>query len=134
MPEFSNNNTYQGGGADRTSEFDAQDIEQNKGISALAYLGILFFLPLVACPGSKFGKFHANQGLLLFIVMITGNIAGSIISAVFHIIPFIGGLVGTLIHSAIGIVILIFLIVGLVNTLNGRAKELPVIGGIELLK
>jgi hypothetical protein len=40
--------------------FDQADIEKNKTMAGLAYL--LFFLPLVACPDSPFGRFHANQG------------------------------------------------------------------------
>ncbi|NLA78908.1 MAG: hypothetical protein GX845_05135, partial [Erysipelothrix sp.] len=41
--------------------FTQEDIEKNKTMAGLAYL--IFFLPLVAAPESKFGKFHANQGL-----------------------------------------------------------------------
>ena len=33
-------------------------------ISAVSYLWILFFLPLVLMPNSGFGRFHANQALL----------------------------------------------------------------------
>lgn len=40
--------------------FEAEDIEKNKVLSAVAYL--LFFIPLLAAPDSKYGKFHANQG------------------------------------------------------------------------
>ena len=45
---------------DITQQFAPEDIQKNKVISALSYLGILFFLPLVAAPESRFGKFHAN--------------------------------------------------------------------------
>ncbi len=60
--------------------FDPADIEKNKTIAGLAY--VLFFLPLIACPDSKFGRFHANQALLLVLVSIAGNI-------VLRFIPFI---------------------------------------------
>lgn len=48
---------------DTSYEYDTQDIQSNKVWAVLAYLGILFFLPLVACKDSRFGKFHANQDL-----------------------------------------------------------------------
>ena len=57
--------------------FDPADIEKNKLMTGLAYL--LFFLPLLACPKSKFAKFHANQGLLLFIITLVGSIVLSLI-------------------------------------------------------
>jgi uncharacterized membrane protein len=63
--------------------FDPADIEKNKTMAGLAYF--IFFLPLLACPDSAFGKFHANQALLLLIVSIAGSI-------VLSIIPIIGWL------------------------------------------
>ena len=50
------------------------DAQENKVVYMLAYLGILFFLPLVSTPNSKIGRVHANQGLLLScIALLTGN-------------------------------------------------------------
>ena len=51
--------------------FDKEDVEKNKVMAGLAY--IIFFLPLIACPDSAFGRFHANQGLLLFIFGVVGS-------------------------------------------------------------
>jgi len=101
--------------------FSAEDIEKNKVISALAY--ILFFLPLIACPESSFGKFHANQGLLLLIVGIIGNI-------VLGIIP----VIGWIILPIFGLVVFILCIMGLIGALNGKAKELPIIGKYRIIK
>ena len=52
---------------DYTQQFHPQDISDGKAMSILAYFGILFFLPLVVCPQSRFGRFHANQGLILLL-------------------------------------------------------------------
>ncbi|MDD4772195.1 MAG: hypothetical protein PHZ09_01130 [Eubacteriales bacterium] len=107
---------------DRTNSFDTDDINQNKVISALSYFGILFFLPLVACPNSRFGRFHANQGLILLIL--------SAISGMLNIVPIIGGLLS----SVAGIAVFILFLFGLINTLNGFAKELPFVGNISIIK
>ena len=111
---------------DTTGEYDPKDIESNKVICALAYIPILFFLPLVACPKtSKFAKFHANQGLLLLILSVVCNVVGSLIG----LIPILGTIVWVLLE----LVLFAAFIFGLINTLQGKAKELPLIGGIRLI-
>ena len=71
---------------DHTMEFDTQDAQDAKIWSVLAYFGILFFLPLVAVPNSAYGKFHANQGLILMIFYVTLTVASWLVKAVFLII------------------------------------------------
>ncbi len=102
-------------------EFDEADIQKNKTMAGLAY--ILFFLPLVACPDSKFGRFHANQGLLLLILGIAG-------SFILGIIP----IIGWILLPVFTILVLVLAIIGLINGFGGKAKELPVIGKFRLLK
>lgn len=101
-----------------------ENLEEVKVVAALAYLGILFFLPLVTHPNSKFGKFHANQGLILFLFGVVGGIVGGII-------PFIGWFVIT---PIVGIASLVFFVMGLINALNKEEKRLPLIGGLDLIK
>ena len=106
--------------ADTTSEYDAQDIEKNKVMAVLAY--ILFFIPLLAAKDSKFARFHTNQGLVLFL--------GGIIASVVAVIPVIGWIIAPI----AGLVITVLAIIGILNALNGKAKELPVIGKFKILK
>lgn len=101
--------------------FETEDIEKNKTMAGLAY--ILFFLPLIACPDSPYGKFHANQGLLLLIVSIAGT-------TILTIIP----LIGWVLLPVFGLVILIFAIMGLVNGFQGKAKRLPLFGKYTIIK
>lgn len=103
-----------------TPSFDPGDIEKNKTMAGLAY--IIFFLPLIACPDSKFGRYHANQGLLLLIL----GFAGSIILSMIPII-------GWLLLPLFSLFILVLAIMGLVNGLGGKVKELPLIGKYKLL-
>ena len=97
-----------------------------KAMSALAYLGILFFLPLVVCPDSHFGKYHANQGLILFIAGVVVNIA----ARVSRIIP----LIGEIVISACNLLLFVFMILGIINALNGREEPLPIIGSYTIIK
>ncbi|MDD4171458.1 MAG: hypothetical protein PHQ94_04395 [Syntrophomonas sp.] len=101
--------------------FDPGDIEQNKTMAGLAY--IIFFLPLIACPDSQFGRYHANQGLLLFILGFAGSL-------VLSMIP----IIGWLLLPIFGLGVLVLAIIGLVNGFGGKAKELPIIGKYRLIK
>jgi uncharacterized membrane protein len=113
-------------------DFEPDDIEQNKVISGLAY--IIFFLPLLVCPKSKFGKFHSNQSLLLLIVGLIGNVIITILSSFIAIYSVLFSLFLGFISLAFGITIFVLFIIGLINAFNGRAKELPIIGSFRILK
>ncbi len=101
--------------------FDPADIEASKTMAGLAY--IIFFLPLIVCPGSAYGKFHANQGLLLLIVSFAG-------SMIFSFIPIIGWIM----LPFFGIAVFVFFVMGLINALQGKAKRLPIFGKINIIK
>lgn len=107
---------------DSNEVFDPADVQMNKTIAGLAY--ILFFLPLLACPNSKFGRFHANQSLLLLLTSIGGNILLSI-----RLFGFFG-----ILRGLFGLMIFVYFILGLINGLNGQAKELPLIGKYKIIQ
>jgi uncharacterized membrane protein len=100
--------------------YTPEDIEKNKVVAAIAYA--IFFLPLLVDKDSEFGKFHANQGLLLLIVSLIGNAVLTI------------SIVGILLVPVLNILLLVLFIMGVINAINGQAKELPVIGKYRLLK
>ena len=107
--------------------FDQSDVQQNKSMVLLSailqiFIPILFFLPLVCCQNSSYGKFFANQGLLIFLLYIA--------SGVVVIIPVLGWIAGPI----IGIANLIFAIMNAVNANKGIIKGIPILGGVELIK
>ena len=106
--------------ADITEQFDKDDIEKNKVMGLLAY--ILFFIPLLAAKDSPFARYHANQGLVLFLA--------AILSSVILIIPILGWIIAPI----LSIVITVLAVIGIINALNGKAKELPIIGKFKILK
>ena len=112
---------------DYTPAFDPMDIEANKGISVLSYLGILFLIPMLSRQNSRFARFHVNQGLILLITEAAYNIVVRIVRAI-PVIRMLGGILGFL-----DIIFLILMILGIVNAAKGQAKELPVIGKLRLL-
>ena len=114
---------------DHTSEFEEQDIQDNKVMGILAYIGLLVLVPIFAAKNSKYARFHANQGLVLLIcaaiVLTVLNILGIIpyVGIVFRIISYLASLAVT------GLAVF-----GIVNVARGKAKELPLIGKFKILK
>ena len=108
-------------------DFTQEDLEQNRTMAALGY--IVFFIPLIKCGDSKVGRYCANQGLILWVLMVLV----SVLFNIFAIVPFIGWLftlVGGLASFAlfcIGIVCFAMMMT------DGRVTELPYVGGFRLL-
>ena len=113
--------------------FDSADIEQNKVMAVLAYIGPLVLVPILAAKDSKFAKFHANQGLTLFICSFVYCIAVFIISFILYSIS---DWLGFFVHilRLLNLAFLVLAVLGIINAVNGQAKELPVIGKFQLLK
>ncbi|MBQ1236091.1 MAG: hypothetical protein IIX72_03875 [Oscillospiraceae bacterium] len=86
----------------------------SKILSALSYFGMLFILPYIFCDNDDFAKFHAKQGLNLFVASIVADIVASIFG--------LGWIVT--------IAKLYFIYKGVSNVLNGRKLELPYIGSL----
>ena len=103
--------------------------ETVKWMCILAYIPILFFLPLAVVPTSEEGKFHANQGLTLLLACI----AVSIVSNVLLLIPIIR-ILGGLLSVVGGAACLVLAIIGIINAANGEQKKLPFIGEYTFLK
>ena len=118
--------------ADYTKDMDPADIEKNKSMGGLAY--ILFFLPLVSCPESKYGRYHANQGLLCLILWIAGTIVRQIIASLLYAISWRLGFLVTIFSLVIWVPIAAVWILGLLNGFNGKAKDLPIVGNIRIIK
>ena len=114
---------------DSTSEFDPNDIQQNKVMAILAYLSWLVLIPLFAAKESKFARYHCNQGIILAIA----EIIVWVIFGILSIIPYVGWIFIAL-NSLISLVCLVFAVTGIINAANGKAKELPFIGKFNILK
>ncbi len=107
-----------------------KDIDENKLMAVLSYIGVLVLIPLLAKKDSPYAQFHAKQGLVL---LISGVILGvvSTITGFVALIPIIGWIVGLLVGLAIfvaGIALFIFVIMGIINALSGKMNQLPMIG------
>ncbi len=88
--------------------------EGNRALAALSYLSVLFALPYIFAPNDRYAKFHAKQGLKLFIFGILADVAASLVG------------IGWIVSLAR----LYLIYKGMSNALNGKTEPLPYIGTI----
>ena len=87
---------------------------QNTLMALLAY--IVFFIPLLTdAKNDEFVKYHVKQGLVVFLI----GIAVAVLS------PFIW-----MISWLLQLGLLVLVVLGIVNALNGKQEPLPVVGGL----
>lgn len=127
--------------ADTTAEYSQTDIVSGKGMSVLAYLGILCLIPLFAAKANRFVQFHVRQGFTLMLAEAALYIVNLLAGAVFarRLYGFVVGYAWPYyifsISCWIGMVLATVLaVIGIVNACRGRAKELPITGKIKILK
>lgn len=126
-------------GKDRTELFFEEDIEANRFFSAAAASGLLFFVPLTASPYSKYGRYWANQGVIMLVIMLMSGIVslavGGILS-LFGAIPYIGivfRIIKLVFLIALWLMNLALIIRGCYYAAKGRAKDFPLIGYMKII-
>lgn len=117
------------------TEVTPEDVQNNKVFAILAYIGILVLVPIFAAKESKFARFHANQGLGLFICEAAWGIISYIISYLLAV-SFSWAMLGlwSVISWLVCIGFLVFAIIGIVYAAQGNTKPLPIFGKFKILK
>jgi uncharacterized membrane protein len=92
-------------------------------------LWILFVIGLIAAPNSKFAKYHANQGLVLFLASLVGAVSCLILG----VVPFVN-LSLVLLAPLLWVGWVVMVILGIVNAAGGQCRPLPLIGHFELIR
>ena len=111
---------------------DAIDTASNKGMAALSYIGVLVLIPLFARSGSRFARFHINQGLVLMFAELIVNVGYRVISAMYHRTNL--NAIALILYLICAFVFFILSIIGIVHAAKGQYKKLPILGGIDILK
>ena len=91
--------------------------DDKKLMGILSYLGILVLIPLLTdAKKDSFVKFHVKQGLVLLITEVAASFIIRILFFAWMLAPLVG------------LATFVLLVMGIMNVVNGRTKELPVIG------
>lgn len=92
-----------------------------KATDIVSYIGIIGWLIAYFAGAKEESKFHLNQALVLAVAEIVVSVASNI-----PIVCYVAGIAG--------LVLFVFWIMGLVSACQGTEKEIPLIGGIKILK
>lgn len=87
----------------------------------VAYISFIGWLIAFFAGDREGAKFHLNQALLLII--------GNIIVGILGVIPIVNIVAGIL-----GLFLVVCWFIGLIAACKGEDKEIPLIGGIKILK
>ena len=100
-----------------------KEIEDGKACAALSYIlvGIIWYFADAKMKKNNYVKFHVKQGLALLILSVVVQVVGSLI-------PIIGWFI---ILPVGNVIVLVLFIIGLINAVNGKKKELPLIGSFS---
>jgi len=109
-------------------EYTKEDIENNKVLSLFSYISFLFIIPLIACSNSKYAKFHVNQGIMLCIT----NVVFEAILKALKVLEL--SFAYDIADAIVNIGLTVFMVIGIVNAVTGKAKKLPVIGNFTIIK
>lgn len=114
---------------DNTKKFDKKDIQENKAMACLSY--ILPPVPYFIENKSKWVRYHAIQGMNLFIIFIILSLAVSVINSLI-----LGSFeyLQTILRTILNVFAAIYAIVGIINVCNDEAKELPLINKFKFIK
>lgn len=97
-------------------------IEEGMVWAVIAYLWILFLVPLLAKKDNKFAHYHAKQGMMLFIVWIVLFV----ITLALGWVPVLGAVISVLVW----IMLLVLFVIGIINAATGKYAPLPIVGKV----
>ena len=90
---------------------------QNTAMGILAYLGPLVVISYLVAKNDLSVKFHIKQGLVLLVIEVVVWLLGMIVWPLW------------MLFSLINLVVLVLIIIGIVNVVQGKQKNLPLVGG-----
>ncbi|MFO7676227.1 MAG: hypothetical protein R6X12_07935 [bacterium] len=108
-------------------------------LSAVGYLPMLFFVPLVACRGDDYAHFHGRQSLALLLTFVAASLVVWLVGLVFgrvlgdivllgFIFRALAWLARNVVGSLVSLAYIGLVIAGIINATLGRKWQVPVIG------
>ena len=133
---------------DHTDDYDPAEAAQNKGTSIAAMFGITFWVPMAFAPNSLFSRFYANQGLLFLIFQVPFTILFLIFSGIVNLactqtasyageasgLSPVGWIMNLLLFAICYAIPIFVLVLAIRNIRAGKAKEIPILGFLRLIK
>lgn len=121
---------------DITDNFSKEEVEEYSKYAIISYIGFLFLIPILikVHKKSEFVLFHVNEGFNLFalelFIFIVLGLLNSIFVKVTYSYPMWLSVVNFVLYAAV----VILMLLGIVNAVNGKSKTLPIIGKYKYIK
>lgn len=109
LDDKSKDNSSAGGWSDR---FQTED---GRMAAVMSYIPFLCFVPLLSMKGNPEARFHARQGVVIFLIEVVATI-------------FLIDAISDFVFKAILVVAVIFSVAGIYFALQGKNYKLPVVG------
>ncbi len=116
--------------------FNKEEVEENNKYAILCYIGPLFLIPILDSKykKSKYLLFHVNEGFNLFafeiFIFIIIGLINTIFTSTINYYPMWLSVIDFIIYA----IVVILMLTGIVNAVNGKSKELPLIGKYRFIK
>lgn len=107
-----------------------REIVTGRALAAVAYLPGLFLIGLLDAPKNRFVRFHARQGLVLFLAEVAVWVAMMIYDGSVGRIPFVGLVLGASLRLVAGLAFLALALYGIVKALSGEMIRIPFLGDV----
>lgn len=114
-------------------ERDNRDSRNEKMLAAMAYLGILATVPFFMERKTQFVRYHLGQGVTLFAAEILYGIMYQLLAAMVLMVSWRLFIIVRIL-GYVAFVFPVFMVIGIINVVNGQEKELPVIGKVRFFK
>ena len=111
----------------------AQSGLSDNAAGALAYVTIIpaiVFLLIEPYNRNRFVRFHSFQCLFVAVALVIVDIALSIISAIFHLVPVIGWFVAALMWPLYGLAVLALWLLLVIKAYQHQIYKLPIVGDL----
>lgn len=107
-----------------------REIVTGRALAAVAYLPGLFLIGLLDAPKNRFVRFHARQGLVLFLAEAAAWIALAIYDGSVGRIPVAGLILGAALRLMTGLAFLAVALYGIAKSLSGEMLRIPFLGDV----
>jgi uncharacterized membrane protein len=110
--------------------YDEKTINDGKAMAVVGYIDLcclmpLFLIPLYGAKENPYAQFHAKQGAVLYVAIFAASLVAGISQ---YILP---NCVSGIITFGLIAPLWVLAIIGIINAMQGQAKELPVIGAFS---
>ena len=120
-----------------------QDVSEGAFLAAIGYFGVLCLIPLLLQPNNKYSRYHAKQGLVLFVAEVVLGVGGVILFWLTHLIfglilihiPVLGEFLNFIINvlvfwvfwGILGVGSFAFSVIGAYNAWGGNLWQMPLL-------